>query len=130
MIDRSSVSEVFKSLSDSTRLRMTRLLAVNNTEMCVCEFVDILQERQYNVSKQLKILQASGLIRGKKDGRWIYYGLVNGDDPVAVVLCQLITSIPDTEEQFAQDQHRYLERMSLREEGRCRVGIQSTELVT
>ena len=128
MIDRTSIREVFKSLSDSTRLRMTRLLAVNNTEMCVCEFVDILQERQYNVSKHLKILQASGLILGKKDGRWIYYGLVNGNDPVTVILCQLITSIPDTEEQFTQDQHRYLERMSLREEGRCRVGIQNTEL--
>ena len=130
MINRSSVPGVFKSLSDSTRLRMTRLLAVNNTEMCVCEFVDILQERQYNVSKHLKILQNSGLIRGKKEGRWIYYGLATGNDPVTVILCQLITSIPDTEEQFTQDQHRYLERMSLREKGRCRVGIQSTELVT
>lgn len=128
MLDRKRLGNALKALSDPTRLRMLRLLASNRAEFCVCEFVDTLGERQYNVSKHLKALEQAGLIEGQKDGRWVYYKLAGSDDPVARTLHRLVTAVPDSDDVFSVDQRRFEDRMSLREDGRCRVGIQTKEL--
>ena len=117
----------FKALSDPTRLRMLRLLAANDAEMCVCELVDILQERQYNVSRQLKSLATAGLVRGEKEGRWTYFGLLGRDDPGVDSLCRLVTELP-ADEAFLEDQRRFEQRVGLRTGGRCQVGIQTPSL--
>ena len=117
----------FQALSDPTRLRMFRLIASNRAEMCVCEFVDSLQERQYNVSRHLKVLENAGLLRGEKDGRWTYYGL-NRRTPTVSPFSKLVASLPDPEGTFAEDQERFKDRMALREGGRCRCGIQTPQL--
>lgn len=128
MLDRNALAPAFRALSDPTRLRMLRLLAINRSEMCVCEFVDTLQERQYNVSKHLKVLERAGLIESEKEGRFLYYGLVDGGDPMARVLYRLVAGVPDSDEVFSGDQGRFEERMELREDGRCRLGIQTEGL--
>ena len=122
-----SATLAFKALSDRTRLRMVRLLASNDAEMCVCEFVDVLQERQYNVSRQLKALASAGLVRGEKDGRWTYFRLLAGEDAAVASLCRLVAELP-AEGEFRDDQRRFKKRIKLRSEGRCRVGIQSPSL--
>ena len=129
MFDRERVTHAFKALSDPTRLRMLRLLAANKAEICVCEFVDALRERQCNVSRQLKLLQVAGLVRGEKDGRWIYYGLAPGKDPIVSALYRLVARLPD-DEVFAGDQERFDGRMRLRTDGRCRMGIQTPALAS
>lgn len=129
MIGREEATSAFKAVSEPTRLRMLRLLTVNNAEMCVCEFVDALGEQQYNVSRQLKILETAGLIRGEKEGRWIYYGLCAKKDPTAAALYRLVTKLPE-DDVFAEDQRRFRERMCLRSDGRCRVGIQTPSLTS
>ena len=91
VLDRNALTRALKALSDPTRLRMLRLLAVNRSQMCVCEFVDTLQERQYNVSKHLKILEQAGLIEGEREGRFLYYGLVDGGDATARLLYRLVS---------------------------------------
>ena len=128
MSDREWLGAAFKALSDPIRLRMLRLLAANDAEMCVCEFVDTLQERQYTVSRGLGLLEQAGLVVGQKDGRWVYYSLAHKDDATAVALHQLIASVA-SDEAFALDQKRFKKRMELRENGRCRVGIQTKGLV-
>ena len=128
MLDRNALTRALKALSDPTRLRMLRLLAVNRSQMCVCEFVDTLQERQYNVSKHLKILEQAGLIEGEREGRFLYYGLVDRGDATARLLYRLVTGVPDSDEVFSDDQIRFEERMDLREDGRCRLGIQTERL--
>lgn len=128
MLDRKTLIPAFKALSDPTRLRMLRLLAVNRSQMCVCEFVDVLQERQYNVSKHLKVLEQAGLIEGEKEGRFLYYGLTSGRDATARLLYRLATGVPDSGEVFSDDQGRFEQRMELREDGRCRLGIQTEGL--
>jgi ArsR family transcriptional regulator, arsenate/arsenite/antimonite-responsive transcriptional repressor len=127
MIERESASRAFKAVADPTRLRMLRLLAANKAEMCVCELVDTLQERQYNVSKHLKILETAGLIRGEKESRWIYYRLAAKKDPAASALYRLVARLPD-DDVFAADQKRFDGRMCIRTSGRCRVGIQTPAL--
>lgn len=128
MVDRKWLAAAFKALSDLTRLRMVRLLATNGAEMCVCEFVDVLQERQYTVSRGLGLLERAGLVEGQRDGRWVYYGLVKKDLAAVALLHELVASVSG-DKVFLLDQTRFKERMALREKGRCRVGIQSEGLV-
>ena len=111
----------FQALSDPMRLRMFRLLAVNRTEMCVCEFEDSLKERQYNVSRHLKLLGIAGLLHKEKEGRRAYYGL-EADNPTVSAFSRLVVSLPDPDGTFAKDQERFEEQTPFRQGGdRCRL---------
>lgn len=115
-----TLPRVFQALSDPMRLRMFRLLAVNRTEMCVCEFVDSLGERQYNVSRHLKILELAGLLHKEKEGRRAYYGL-EAANPSTSAFSRLVASLPDSDGTFVRDQLRFDEQMPFRQGGdRCR----------
>jgi len=110
----------FQALSDPMRLRMFRLLAVNRTEMCVCEFVDSLGERQYNVSRHLKILELAGLLHKEREGRRAYYGIEVANSTISA-FSRLVASLPDPDGTFAKDQESFEEQMPLRQGGdRCR----------
>ena len=121
------VPEVFQALSDPTRLRMVRLLAITKEESCLCELVDSLAEPQYKLSRHLKILRQSGLLTAEKEGRWVYHRLVSGR-PYLTRLWGTIRLMPDANGEFAADLGRFRKRMRLREDGRCRVGIQTPAL--
>ncbi|QYY35475.1 MULTISPECIES: metalloregulator ArsR/SmtB family transcription factor [Cerasicoccaceae] len=127
MIDPTSASAIFKSLSDLTRLRIVRLLVVNQTEMCVCELVDALNEKQYNVSKQVKILESAGILESNKEGRWIYYGLKQNKKGLLDSIYTGVAMIEDKADLFTSDQKRVEARMQLREDGRCKIGLVQTE---
>jgi ArsR family transcriptional regulator len=129
VVNRKWLAGAFKALSDATRLRILRLLAANDAEMCVCEFVDVLQARQYTVSRALGLLENAGLVQGQKDGRWVYYSLANQDHTVVSALYGVVASVSETDEVFLLDQERFRERMGLRKDGRCRVGIQTEDLI-
>ena len=112
---------VLKGLSDNSRLRTTWLLYRTNTPLCVCEIMDALTISQYNVSRHLKVLKNAGLIREKKDGRWVYYSLIKPENRFHELILQAVSSLP--KELFARDEKRLKERLSLRENGKCVVGI-------
>jgi ArsR family transcriptional regulator len=120
--------EALKALADETRLRIMRLLLVNQTAMCVCELVDSLEERQYNVSRHLQILEAAGLIAAEKDGRWVYYHVAESPDAFICALYESVAALPTTGDTLVGDQAHFRERMQLRDGGRCRVGIQKKYL--
>ncbi len=112
---------VLKGLSDNSRLRTTWLLNRTNTPLCVCEIMDALTISQYNVSRHLKVLKNAGLIREKKDGRWVYYSLIKPENRFHELILKAVSSLP--KELFARDEKRLKERLSLRENGKCVVGI-------
>ncbi len=68
---------IFKALSEETRLRILRLL--EKEELCVCDITESLKMTQPNISFHLAMLKESGLIKDKKDGRWIHYSLNESD---------------------------------------------------
>ncbi len=118
---------LFQALSDSSRLRIIRLLASTDQEVCLCELVDTLLEPQYNLSRHLKLLRQSGFLSAQKEGRWIYHRLVN--TPIHLQqLYDFIRSLPDTDGVYQADLQRFKQRLALREGGRCRQGIQSSKL--
>jgi len=71
--------ECFKALSDQTRLRIFYILCKVNKEIAVCELIDATAESQCNVSRHLKVLKYAGLIKEKRQGRWVLYS-VNYDE--------------------------------------------------
>ena len=72
-------SGIFKALSDPTRIRMVRLL--NIREMCVCEIMTALDLTQATASHHLNILENAGLLKDKREGKWIFYALTNSEIP-------------------------------------------------
>ena len=64
---------LFHALSDETRLEILRQLA--GGERCVCELTDALGAAQSRLSFHLKTLREAGLVRDRKQGRWVYYEL-------------------------------------------------------
>ena len=68
---------IFKALSDETRLRIVKLL--DKGELCVCDIVAALDLAQPKVSFHLGVLKDAGLIKDRKQGRWIHYRLDESD---------------------------------------------------
>ncbi len=68
---------LFKALSDETRLRIIKLL--EEEELCVCDITAALDMVQPKVSFHLSALKEAGLIKDRKEGKWIHYSLNEKD---------------------------------------------------
>jgi DNA-binding transcriptional ArsR family regulator len=74
-------AEIFKALSDPTRLRLVKLL--NECEpgickggpLCVNALANRLGVTQSAVSQHLRILRQAGLVRGERQGSFMHYAL-------------------------------------------------------
>jgi DNA-binding transcriptional ArsR family regulator len=75
----------FRLLGEPMRLRILQVLEAG--ERPVYEIVTELGATQPNVSKHLQALCQGGLIRRRRAGLNIYYGIT---DPVVFKLCQLV----------------------------------------
>ena len=116
---------IFRALSDNTRLRIMRLLIKERKELCVCEIMDSLHESQYNVSRHLRKLKIAGLVRERKTGRWVFYSLSETTEEFQKLILHAVENIPG--DAFLMDMERLKLRLSLRESGKCVVGLESKE---
>lgn len=66
-------SKFFKALADETRLKIIKLLQTR--EMCVCEIMVALNLTQPTASHHLGLLENVGLIKDRKDGKWVFYSI-------------------------------------------------------
>jgi ArsR family transcriptional regulator len=80
-------AQLFKTLSDPTRLRLLNLLACGET--CVCELTDTLRVVQPKVSRHLARLKRAGLVEARREGKWMHYRTRHGDPLVRHVLLGL-----------------------------------------
>jgi DNA-binding transcriptional ArsR family regulator len=80
------LAEIFKALSDPTRLRLVKLLSeqppsedpgVCNGQrfLCVNALAHRLGVTQSAVSQHLRVLRQAGLIRGERRGPFVHYSL-------------------------------------------------------
>jgi arsenate reductase/ArsR family transcriptional regulator len=73
---------VMKSVADPTRVRILKLL--EGGEMCVCQVIAIMEFNQSTISKHLFLLKAAGLVRERREGKWVHYSLDgSGGSPYA-----------------------------------------------
>jgi ArsR family transcriptional regulator len=75
------LEKFFIALSDRTRLRLLNLMG--DDEVCVCFFVEILQENQSKISRHLAYLRKAGLVASRKDGKWAHYRITVPANPHA-----------------------------------------------
>ena len=68
------LADLFHALSDPTRLRI--LSALRNGEQCVCNLTGLLVAQQSRLSFHMKTLKDAGLVKDRREGRWIHYSLV------------------------------------------------------
>lgn len=81
--------EIFKALSDKSRIRIIKML--QKKSLCVCEITEILKLATSTVSNHLSILTDAGLIKREKDGKWINYRINNNskDNFISSILIYL-----------------------------------------
>jgi ArsR family transcriptional regulator len=64
----------FRALGDETRLRILELLATG--ERTVSELQHGIEVGQSLMSHHLRILREAGIVADRREGRWVYYGIV------------------------------------------------------
>jgi DNA-binding transcriptional ArsR family regulator len=67
------LAEMFRALSDPTRVRIVSLLS--EAELCVCDLAAALDMSQSAVSHQLRTLRDLQLVRWRREGRQVFYAL-------------------------------------------------------
>lgn len=81
-------AQLFKALSDETRLRILALLTAG--ELCVCDLVSILALPQSTVSRHLAYLRNAGLVADRRQGVWMYYQFAQPTGPLHQDLLELL----------------------------------------
>lgn len=66
-----------KALADGNRLRIIMALSAHD-ELCVCQITELLQVSTPTVSRHMSVLQNAGLVKSRKDARWVHYRLASG----------------------------------------------------
>ena len=64
--------------------RARAVMALAESELCLCQIVEVLGVSPSTASKHMSILQQAGLVDRYKDGRWHYYRLAGQDAPSMV----------------------------------------------
>lgn len=86
------LAALFKALSDETRLRILKLL--EHGELCVCDMVAAFDMIQPKVSFHLGVLKQAGLLKDRKDGKWMRYRIDESDMFKRFLILSVIEKIP------------------------------------
>lgn len=65
----------FSIFADHTRVKMLSALAIS--EMCVTDLSRVLDINQTTISHQLRLLKNLGIVKSERQGKIIFYSLVN-----------------------------------------------------
>lgn len=91
-----TLTNLFKSLSDETRLQMLGLL-LKEGELCVCDFVDVLEITQSKASRHLRHLVNAGLLDDRRDGTWVYFRIVEKPEPAQARVIEMLPAVLDNQ---------------------------------
>ncbi|MEG2010197.1 MAG: metalloregulator ArsR/SmtB family transcription factor [Oscillospiraceae bacterium] len=84
-------ARVFKALCDENRLQILELL--QSGEKCACKLLDSLQIGQSTLSHHMRILCESGIVCGRRDGKWTHYSISPKGAEHAKALLAALTEI-------------------------------------
>ena len=97
--------DVMKAVADPTRVRILKIL--EGGELCVCQVIAILALGQSTMSKHLFLLRAAGLIKDRRDRKWVHYSLDRGSDsPYAARMLRNLRSWLNDDPVIAKDRER------------------------
>ena len=70
-MDERRTALIFKAFCDENRIRILNLLC--GGEKCACRLLEELSISQPTLSHHMKILRDSGIVLGRKEGKWMHY---------------------------------------------------------
>lgn len=89
-------TRVFKAFCDENRLQILSML--RSGEKCACELLEELHIGQSTLSHHMRILCDSGVVVGRKEGKWVYYRIdPEGSAQAIALLTQLTTCNAEAE---------------------------------
>jgi ArsR family transcriptional regulator len=94
----------FTALADRTRLRLLNLMGAD--EVCVCFFVEILDELQPKISRHLAYLRRAGLVAARRDGKWMHYRVAEPADPQAARVLKDVMAWLAEDREMRRDRER------------------------
>jgi ArsR family transcriptional regulator len=109
---------MLKALSDKNRLRIVMALECYE-ELCACQITELLQVTGATVSRHLGLLQHAGVLKSRKEGRWIYYRLAPPTD--ADTLFQWLEESSGESDLFESDRQALEKIVGIEREDLCRM---------
>ena len=95
-------ARVFKALCDEKRLAILELL--QDGETCACELLEKMDITQPTLSHHMKILCNSGIVAGRKEGKWMHYSISkDGIDHVKRLVNEIIIVNPTKPNRCCKD---------------------------
>ena len=89
-------AKVFKAFCDENRLQIMELL--QSGEKCACVLLEHLNISQPTLSHHMKILCESGIVTGRKEGKWTHYSIsAEGVEAAQILFTKLTTVKPACE---------------------------------
>ena len=67
------VAKMFKALGDDNRLFMFKM--ISGGEICACKILEQMHISQPTLSRHMKVLVDSGLVKARKDAQWMRYSI-------------------------------------------------------
>jgi ArsR family transcriptional regulator len=102
LISMKTTAQIFKALSDETRLRIMSLL-ITGQELCVCDIIAVLDLPQSTVSRHLAYLRNSNLLEDRRQGIWMYYRINKDIEKNISYLFDILAIIFNDNDQVALD---------------------------
>ena len=72
-VNAKKTAAVFKALGDENRIKILQLL--QGGEKCACKLLTEMNITQPTLSHHMKILCDSGIVKGRKEGKWMHYSI-------------------------------------------------------
>lgn len=89
-LDEKKIPAVFKALCDENRVKILKLLLTG--EKCACVLLDDMHITQPTLSHHMKILCDSGIVAGRKEGKWMHYSISADGVAYAIKCLQALTN--------------------------------------
>ena len=95
------MARLFAELADPTRLRLLHLM--DGAEVCVCYFVEILGQSQPKISRHLAYLRNAGVVRARREGKWMHYRIERPPDAGAAAILEAALNSLKTDARMQAD---------------------------
>src|SRR5688572_12343837 len=102
-----------KALADPTRVRV--LTALRDGELCVCELSDTLDITQSTLSTHLQVIREAGLVRTRKEGKWVYYAMEPAAERLLRTVFGHFAAELDRDPALRRDEERMKRRLAERQ---------------
>lgn len=90
-IDPKKTATIFKAFCDENRVKILMLLTTG--EKCACKLLEELDVTQPTLSHHMKILCDSGIVVGRKEGKWMHYSISEDGREYALQCFNVLTEM-------------------------------------